>query len=276
MTKRPQSATSFRAMHEEGKLLVLANAWDAGSARLIESLGAKAIATTSAGLAWSCGYADGNFLPKAALVDALAAIARVIEVPLSADIEAGYSDDPKDVEALIAQIIDAGAVGINIEDGAGDPALLCAKIESARRAAAGAGVDLFVNARADVYLRKLVPATQAYDEVIARARRYRAAGADGIFVPGLIDAANIQAIAAAVSPLPLNVMASPGLPAAAELAKLGARRLSAGAAISRAVLSRARELAEKFLADGASDDELFAKSSANYASMNSLFATQTR
>jgi 2-methylisocitrate lyase-like PEP mutase family enzyme len=131
-----------------------------------------------------------------------------------------------------------------------------------------------VNARTDVYLRKLVPTAQARDEVIARAVRYRAAGADGIFVPGLIEGADIQAIAAAVSALPLNVMASPGLPAAGELAKLGVRRLSAGAAISRAVLGHARQLAEKFLADGASDDELFAKSSANYANMNSLFAAR--
>src|SRR5271156_1438280 len=154
------SCQLFKNLHRGPAILLLPNAWDAISARLIESLGAKAIATTSAGLAWSCGYADGNVLPKAALADAIAAIARVIEVPLSADIEAGYSDDPKDVEALVARIIDAGAVGINIEDGAGDPPLLCAKIEAARRAAARASVDLYVNARTDVYLRKLVPAAQ--------------------------------------------------------------------------------------------------------------------
>jgi 2-methylisocitrate lyase-like PEP mutase family enzyme len=272
MPARPQSATSFHALHRAGELLVLANAWDAGSARLIESLGAKAIATTSAGLAWSRGYADGNFLPIAALANAIEEIARVIDVPLSTDIEAGYSDDPAIVESHVARVIDAGAVGINIEDGSNDPALLCAKIESARRAAARAGVALYVNARTDVYLRSLVPAPQAVDEVVARAKRYREAGADGIFVPGLTDGAIIQAIASALAPTPLNVMASPGLPSAQELRTLGARRLSAGAAISRAVLGHARQLAENFLAAGASDGELFPANAANYVNTNKLFA----
>lgn len=272
MPARPQSATNFHALHKAGEFLVLANAWDAGSARLIESLGAKAIATTSAGLAWSRGYADGNFLPIAALVNAVEEIARVIDVPLSTDIEAGYSDNAAIVESHVARIVDAGAVGINIEDGAHDPALLCAKIEGARRAAERAGVALYVNARTDVYLRSLVPAPQAFDEVVARAKRYREAGADGIFVPGLTEGTVIQAIASALAPMPLNVMASPGLPAAQELRALGARRLSAGAAIARAVLGQARQLAEQFLATGACDGELFPPNAANYMSTNKLFA----
>lgn len=270
MAPRPQSATTFHALHSQ--LLVLPNAWDAGSARLIESLGTKAIATTSAGLAWSRGYPDGNLLPTAALVSAVADIARVIEVPLTADIEAGYSDDPAKVESLVAQIVDAGAVGINIEDGTSDPALHCAKIEAARRAASRAGVDLYINARTDVFLRKLVPAERGADEVLARAARYRAAGASGIFVPGLIDSAIIKTIVGGVAPLPMNVMASPGLPTVQELKALGVRRLSAGANIARAVLVRTRQLAEGFLTEGASNADLFPPSEVNYMTMNALFA----
>src|SRR5262249_56856965 len=125
-----------------------------------------------------------------------------------------------------------GAVGINIEDGSGPPELLCAKVAAARAAATRAGVDLFVNARTDVYLRGLVPRAQAIGETVARGRRYQAAGADGLFVPGLVDPDAIRTIASDVT-LPLNVMVSRGLPPIAELARLGARRGSAGAASSQ-------------------------------------------
>jgi 2-methylisocitrate lyase-like PEP mutase family enzyme len=111
----------FRSLHQGPALLLLPNAWDAGTARLIESLGAKAIATTSAGLAWSRGYPDGNALPDDQLIAATRDIARVIRVPLTVDIEAGYSDDPRAVARLAARVLATGAVGINIEDGAGSP-----------------------------------------------------------------------------------------------------------------------------------------------------------
>ena len=124
----------FRRLHD-GELLILPNAWDAGSARLIESRGAKAIATTSAGLAWSRGYPDGDALPVEELLSAVRAIARVIGVPLTIDVEGGYSNDPAAVARLVAEILEAGAVGINIEDGSGSPALRCAKIAAARESA---------------------------------------------------------------------------------------------------------------------------------------------
>jgi 2-methylisocitrate lyase-like PEP mutase family enzyme len=139
------STNTFRALHHGNELLLLPNAWDPGSARLIESLGAKAIATTSAGLAWSRGYPDGDALPIEQLIKTVRDISRVIRVPLSIDVEGGYSDDPAVVARLVSGIIEAGAVGINIEDGAGSPDVLCAKIETARRSAARAGVDLFIN-----------------------------------------------------------------------------------------------------------------------------------
>jgi 2-methylisocitrate lyase-like PEP mutase family enzyme len=255
----------FRSLHDHGRLLVLPNAWDAASARLVEASGAEAIATTSAGLAWSCGFPDGNALPTAALVAAVRAIARAIRVPLTADVEAGYSDDPRAVGDLVAAVIDAGAVGINLEDGTSPPDLLCAKIEAAKRAG-----DVFVNARTDVILRGLVPAERAVETILERARRYRAAGGDGLFVPGLAAAADVRTVAAAIDPMPLNVMAYPGLPAAAALRALGVRRLSAGAAVAAAALGAVRRLATQFLRDGRSD-ALF-EEPVPYAEMNALLA----
>ena len=115
------SVQIFRGLHQGSAVLVLPNAWDAGTARLIESIGAKAIATTSAGLAWARGYPDGNALPEDQLLAAIRAIARVIRVPLSTDIEAGYSEEPDAVASLVTRLLDIGVVGINIEDGAGSP-----------------------------------------------------------------------------------------------------------------------------------------------------------
>ncbi len=244
---------AFRELHAPGRLLVLANAWDAGSARIIEECGAPAIATSSAALAWARGYPDGNALPPSVLATAVAEIARVLRVPLTVDAEGGYADDPAAVGDVVGAVIDAGAVGINLEDGAGTPDLLCAKIAAVKRVAARTGIDLFVNARVDVFLRKLAPAERAVETTIARAARYRDAGCDGVFVPCILDAADIRAVAAAIDPLPLNVMALPGLPAATELRALGARRLSAGAAIAAAALARVRRLATDFLRHGRSE-----------------------
>ena len=246
----PEQVRLFHSLHQ-GSLLLLPNAWDAGSARLIESVGAKAIATTSAAVAWSHGYADGNFLPVPVLAATVAEITRVIGVPLSVDFEGGYSDDPATVGENIAPIIGAGAVGINLEDGLGHLDLLCAKIEQVKRTATRLGVNLFVNARTDVYLRNTIPPERRLQETLTRAERYRAAGADGIFVPGLVEAAAIRTVAASVQ-LPLNVMARAGLPAAAELAALGARRLSAGSGIPEVLYGRMAALAANFLRQGLS------------------------
>jgi 2-methylisocitrate lyase-like PEP mutase family enzyme len=258
---------AFRRLHG-GELLILPNAWDAGSARLIESRGAKAIATTSAGLAWSSGYPDGDALPTERLLAAVRAIGRVIGVPMTIDIEGGYSNDPAAVARLVGEILDAGAVGINLEDGAGSPELLCAKIAAARESAGRAGVELFINARTDVYLRDLAVDGDAVAEVGRRAGRYRAAGCDGLFVPGLSDGSEIEAIAAAIRPLPLNVMLVPGLPSNERLHVLGVRRLSAGSAIAQAALARVGRLADELLAGRA--EELFADS-AGYGEINRLF-----
>ncbi|QSQ22315.1 isocitrate lyase/phosphoenolpyruvate mutase family protein [Pyxidicoccus parkwayensis] len=243
------NAQVFRRLHTEG-LLILPNAWDAGSARLTESLGAKAIATTSAGVAWAHGYADGNHLPVKLLATTVAEIARIIQVPLTVDMEGGYSDDPAAVGETVATVLREGAVGINLEDGTGTPDLLCAKLEHVKRAAARLGVDVFVNTRTDVYLHALAPRERRVEETLARAERYRSAGADGLFVPGMTDAADIRAVASGTK-LPLNIMARPGLPSPSELQALGVRRLSAGINIATAVLGRAAALTTAFLRDGA-------------------------
>lgn len=237
---------SFRELHAPGELLILANAWDAGSARIIESCGAPAIATTSAAVAWAHGYPDGNALPPQLLARTVEEITRVIGVPLTVDSEAGYSTDPAQVGETIHAIASAGAAGINLEDGTDSPDLLCAKIEAIRKRVP----DLFINARVDVILKKLVPREKAIDEIAARAKRYREAGCDGIFVPLLTDRDEIRAVVQAVDPLPLNVMAVPALPPASELRGLGVRRLSAGAGIGRAVIGLTKELATAFLRDG--------------------------
>ncbi|ROP83672.1 2-methylisocitrate lyase-like PEP mutase family enzyme [Stella humosa] len=252
MRDREAQARAFHALHGEGQFLILANAWDSGSARLIESLGATAIATTSSGVSWARGYADGHALPIPTMLATIADIARVIQVPLTTDIEGGFSDDPTAVGKLVGEVIAAGAVGVNLEDGSTAPEAFAAKIRAAKEAGANAGVDIFVNARTDVFLRGLAPEGQRVEEVLRRAALYKAAGADGLFVPGAKVDADVAAIAAGCG-LPLNIMSQPGVPPAARLRELGARRLSAGGAIAQSVLTAAADLARAFLADGDSD-----------------------
>lgn len=259
------STAEFRRLHADG-LLLLANAWDAGTARLIESLGARAIATTSAGMAWSHGYADGDRLPVARLETAVADIRRAIRVPLSIDIEGGYSDDPAAVADTVTRLADAGVAGINLEDGGGPPELLCAKIERIKSACARRGLDVFVNARTDVYLRGLAPEGQRVDATQARAQLYREAGADGLFVPGLREREEIRAIAAQAG-LPLNLLLRPQLPPVDELEALGVRRLSAGSDLAEAGFGLTRRLAGDFLRDG----RLAPEGAMGYGEINALF-----
>jgi len=245
-------ASTFHALHQQAQPLILPNAWDAGSARLIASCGAQAIATTSAGVAWSLGYRDGDVLPVDEHLAAVRRIRRVIDLPLSVDIEGGYSDDAATVGEHVARFIEAGAVGINLQDGSGDPLLLCRKIEAARKAAQRSGVPLYINVRTDVYARKLAPPGEYVGEVLRRARGYQDAGADGLFALGAADVEEIRAIAAG-TPLLLNVVAWPGLPPVQELAQLGVRRLSAGSWLPQALWTHTSTLARGFLDNGRSE-----------------------
>lgn len=253
---RADRARAFHELHGPGRLLVLPNAWDAGSARLFERCGAEAIATTSAGVAWAQGRPDGQAIAVRELLGVVAAIERVVKVPLSVDFEGGYAADARTVGEHVAALIGAGAVGINLEDGDESVDATAAKIEAARAAARREGVDLYINARTDTFLKRLVPPERAVAETLARAARYCDAGASGVFVPRLLSADEIREIAAAVA-VPLNVLAVPGLAPVAELRALGVRRVSAGAALSRVAYGAAREAAERLLSTG-SYDSLFA------------------
>ena len=260
-------AADLRALHSGTKLLVLANAWDACSALLVQQLGAKAIATSSAGVAWALGYPDGNALPIDLHAACIRQITRVVACPVSVDAEGGYSDDPRQVADNIVRLIEAGAVGINLEDGRDAPDLLCRKIEAIKAAAARTGVDVFVNARTDVFLKNLAP-DRPVEETLRRAKQYAAAGADGLFAAAVKSRDDIAALVSGQA-LPLNVMAVPGLPQLNELAALGVRRLSAGSAIAQKMWAVAQQTAAQFLSEG-STETLFAGAS-TYVSLNAVF-----
>lgn len=255
MTELERKAARLRALHAEGSLLVLPNAWDPASALVIEQAGAQAIATSSAGVAWTLGYPDGERVSRDEMLAAVARIAAAVEVPVTADVEAGYGPAPSDVAATVDATLAAGAVGINLEDSAGPGELFgreaqSVRIRAARDAAAAAGVPSFVvNARTDVFLREVGEPAGRLDEVRRRAEAYAAAGADCLFVPGLLDLGMLETLVGS-APLPVSAMARPGGPTIAELAATGVRRISVGPAISEAVYGLASRAARELLETG--------------------------
>ena len=266
---RMSTTTVFRNLHRQpGQPLVLANIWDAGSARLVESLGAKAIATTSAGVAWALGYADGNQLPLEKLAHVVRSIVDAVRVPVTIDVEAGYAADPSAVVECLKPILHAGIAGINIEDGADAPKVLAMKVEALKQTTASLGLDVFINVRTDVYLRNLRPDEKKVSETLSRAAIYRLAGADGLFVPGIVDATQIREVSSGTE-LPLNVMSVPGLPGLPELASLDVRRLSAGSAIFQVLWRHLAHLSQRFHTEG--DSRLFAGDSMSYGQLQALF-----
>jgi 2-methylisocitrate lyase-like PEP mutase family enzyme len=251
-TTTVDKALLFHSLHRADGVLVLPNAWDVASARLVEQAGAAAVATTSAGVAWSLGAPDGNRLDRDRALDLVARVAAAVDVPVTADIEGGYADDADGVAETVHGVLSAGAVGVNLEDnhdGGASPlrpvAEQAERIAAARRAADAAGVPLFLNARVDTYLYK----AGGLRETIERATAYVAAGADGIFVPGVTDPETIAALADAVT-VPLNVMVGPGAPRVAELAGLGVARVSAGPALAEAAYAVVRNGARELLTAG--------------------------
>jgi 2-methylisocitrate lyase-like PEP mutase family enzyme len=259
---------TFRDLHKGTPMLRLPNAWDAGSAALIARLGATAIASSSAGVAWALGYPDGRVLPVDEAIGAAARIVRVVAVPVTVDIENGYSDDPRTVADNVMRLVDLGVAGINIEDGPDTPTILAAKIDAIRNVVSKAGSDLFINARTDVFLASLVEKPKLVEESVTRANLYGRSGADGIFLPGVSSPADIRAVVASIS-LPLNVMALPGLADAEALEKLGVRRLSAGSGIAQVLWAKVEELAKGFLETGRSDS--LGESSMPYRQLQNLF-----
>ena len=255
-------ASRFRQLHVAGAdpILILPNAWDAMSARLVEAAGAKAIATTSAGVSWALGYPDGQGLTRDAMIEAVRRIVAAVRVPVTADVESGYgAGTPDDVAATARGVIAAGGVGINLEDSPGrdgapmlDSGLQAARIAAARAAAKAAGVDLFINARVDTYLKKVGADGERFAETVRRARAYTAAGADGVFVPLVMDADTIRRLAAEVG-APLNVIGGPGVPNIGELRALGVARVSVGPGLARAVMAQIRNAATELLGPGTYD-----------------------
>lgn len=244
MSAAGTQARVLRDLHADPPL-ILPNAWDPASAVAIESAGAKAIATTSAGVSWSAGVPDGGGLSRAAALEAIRRIVAVVSVPVTADIETGYGATPEEVASTITEVVAAGVAGVNLEDGDLDPGLQAERLAAAREAA---GADLCLNARTDVYLARIGPKSERLDATMARAERYAAAGADVLFVPGLIDPAAIRTLAG--GPLPLNVMAHPGAPSIAELAALGVARVSVGSGVAQAAYGRAVAAARELLTHG--------------------------
>lgn len=254
----------FRALHGKGDILVLPNAWDAASARMIEQAGAKAIATSSAALAWANGFADGHGMSREVALDGARRILAAVTLPVTVDSEAGYSGDPREVAAHVRALAEMGVAGINLEDGFGEPEALAAKIAAIK----AAGIEIFINARCDVYLSDLVKDGKRA-ELIRRGRMYRDAGADGFFAPAVADADDIAAVVAAID-LPVNILVMRVAPPVAKLKALGVRRVSTGSVLGRSAYGAAMRGAKMLLEDGRYD-AIFA-TSAEAPDFNALFA----
>ena len=238
----------FAKLHAGPDVLILPNAWDAGSARVTELAGAKAIATSSAAVSWAHGYPDGEAVPFDILLNVVREIARVVSVPITADIEAGYAEEETVVDN-VEYLIDAGVTGINIEDGTGSPDDLCDKIKAIKDQH---GDEIWINARTDVYLHNLAQGEAAYDETVKRAQRYRDAGADSIFIPMAVEDALLVRFVKAID-VPLNFLAWQDLPPVARLKEIGVRRLSAGSGLAKAALNYTYDMTLAFLAEGRSE-----------------------
>ena len=254
--EQKSKAIAFRAMHRGPKILLLPNAWDVASARIFEDAGFGAIATTSAGVAFTLGYPDGQKISRTEMFARVARIAKALKVPVTADVEGGYGDRPEDAARTARDVIEAGAVGMNLEDSTGDStrplvdmSLQVEKIHAVREAALKAGVLVVLNARTDVYLAEVGPAEKRYEETVRRLLAYRDAGTDSVFVPGLRDPETIRRLVQDAK-CPLNILGGPGSPPAPELEKLGVARVSVGSAPMRATLGLLARIADELKKTG--------------------------
>ncbi|HEX4533712.1 MAG TPA: isocitrate lyase/phosphoenolpyruvate mutase family protein [Rhizomicrobium sp.] len=255
MTSQKESFETFRSLQGPGKFLVLPNGWDAASARMVQEAGAQAIATSSAALAWCHGYADGETMPRDVVMTATREVLRVVNLPVTVDSEAGYSADPAKVAEHVMLLIDLGVAGINLEDGQDAPELVVSKIKAIKAAAKAKGTDIFINARADVYLANLVPDDAKLAELIRRGKLYAQAGADGFFAPAMTKIEDIGKVVREVD-LPVNILLMRATPPLAQMKEAGVRRISAGALIGRAAYGKAVR-AVKILLDEGKGDAIF-------------------
>lgn len=249
-------ADTFRRLHHGPQILVLANCWDVASARILEHSGVPAIATSSAGVAFALGYPDGQRISREEMLAVVARITRAVKVPVTADVESGYGARPEDAARTALAVIEAGAVGMNLEDSSGesDTALIeiplaVEKIRAVKEAGSQAGVPLVINARTDVYLNEVGAPDSRYDHALRRALAFRDAGADCIFLPGIKEP---DLIARFVKDLkfPINILAGPGFPSVSELQRLGVARISLGSKPMLAGLGLLRRLAAELRESG--------------------------
>jgi 2-methylisocitrate lyase-like PEP mutase family enzyme len=240
-------------MHEHPPL-VLPNAWDAASAIVIESEGAVAVATTSAGIAWACGALDGERIGRDRMWQALAEIVASVSIPVTADIESGYAATLDQLGIAVSSLLGTGIAGINIEDSLVSNRTLrrpndqAARISTVRAAANRAGVPLWINARTDTYLTAVGTPHEQLRSTMTRADHYAAAGADSLFIPGVVDLEVIRELCA--GPLPVNVMVGPGAPDVGALAAAGVARVSVGPAIAQSAYGVAARAARELLRQG--------------------------
>lgn len=245
-----EKAESLRRLHIEGPMLVLPNAWDAGSARIFVEAGFTALATTSAGIAFSLGYPDGEKISRDEMLAAVARITRRVSVPITADLEAGYGLTPEAVAETVRRAMDAGAVGMNLEDRIEDAPLLefplaVERVRAARTAADAAGVPFVLNARTDAFSPNMGGLTEA----ILRGNAFRDAGATSVFVPFVGDRGTIEQLVQQIR-APVNVLGTPNAPTLKELAALGVRRVTFGSAPMRATLGLVRRMSREWKEKG--------------------------
>jgi 2-methylisocitrate lyase-like PEP mutase family enzyme len=259
MTKNTQvqMAREFLELHRGPQILVLPNAWDVSSARIFEDAGFTAMGTTSAGVANSFGYPDGQKIPRDEMLAVVRRIAEAVEVPVTADVEAGYGSTPEEVADTTREVIAAGAVGMNLEDGVeGRPDLLADVgrqkeiVRAVLEVAGRAGVPFVLNARTDIFLHGVGPVETRLARTIERLNAYHAAGAQSLFAPGVKDKETIAQLARGVAG-PLNILATAGTPPVAELQQLGVARVSVGSGPMRAMLGLLGRMAHQLREEGA-------------------------
>jgi 2-methylisocitrate lyase-like PEP mutase family enzyme len=246
----------FLQQHHGSGILILPNAWDVASARIFEEAGFAAIGTSSAGVAFSLGYPDGQHISREEMLGVVRRIVRAANVPVTADVEAGYGRTSEEVAETARAVIDAGAVGMNLEDGAEDQPgflqdlasqkeIIAAVLETAK----SAGVPFVLNARTDIFLYRIGPAETRLKRTVERLNAFREAGAQSLFVPGVTDSETIGQLARGITG-PLNILATVGTPPVVELQKLGVARVSVGSGPMRSTLGFLGRMARELHDDG--------------------------
>jgi 2-methylisocitrate lyase-like PEP mutase family enzyme len=249
MTTQSDKAKRLLSLHHDGQLLVLPNVWSPVGARVLEAEGYPAVATASAAISASLGYRDGERIKRSTLIDLLVRIARSVDLPVTADIEAGYASSTSELEETVRQVVESGVVGINLEDSIKEGGNLrnvpeqCERIATVRRMADRLGVHLVINARIDAFLSAVFPdKSKALDEATARAAVYAEAGADCVYPIGPGDEPTVRALRDRIS-APINILASPSAASLAVLLQLGVNRVSFGPFVFRSCLQQLVQIA---------------------------------